>query len=252
LPPVLWSMPADELVDLLSDLQGLAAQVDAALLAGIREVDRRDLGKTAGATSTATWLSGLLRIRPGQARRRVKLARDLDTTLILTHSALNTGDISADQADVIAQTLRDLPSEAGLDVRFQVEQAMLDQARIFHPKDLAKIGTTIFAIIDPDLAERVLANQLADQEAKAARQRDLSISDDPYSTSSFLRGKLDPVTTDMLRTALEPLAKPRPSTADGPDTRTPRASGWATDSTNCSAATSTPAHHPPTPAKNPT
>ncbi|MGH3486455.1 MAG: DUF222 domain-containing protein, partial [Actinopolymorphaceae bacterium] len=51
--------------------------------------------------------------------------------------------------------------------------------------------------------------------------RDLSLSDDPYSTSSFLRGKLDPVTTDMLRTALEPLAKPRPSTADGPDLRTP-------------------------------
>ncbi|MGH3489648.1 MAG: DUF222 domain-containing protein, partial [Actinopolymorphaceae bacterium] len=85
LPPVLWSMPEDELVDLLVDLQGLAAQVDAALLAGIRETDRRDLGKTAGATSTATWLSGLLRIRPGQASRRVKLARDLDTTLVLTH-----------------------------------------------------------------------------------------------------------------------------------------------------------------------
>ena len=37
--------------------------------------------------------------------------------------------------------------------------------------------------------------------------------------STWLRGKLDPVTTEMLRTALEPLAKPMPTTADGPDPR---------------------------------
>ena len=39
--------------------------------------------------------------------------------------------------------------------------------------------------------------------------------------STWLRGKLDPVTTEMLRTALEPLAKPMPTTADGPDPRSP-------------------------------
>ncbi|MEQ7008807.1 DUF222 domain-containing protein [Actinopolymorpha sp. B17G11] len=220
LPPVLWSMSDDDVAKLLVDLQGLAAQVDAALLAAVREADRRDLGRTAGATSTASWVSGLLRIRPGHASRKVKLARDLDTTLILTQSMVNTGEISVEHADVIAQTLRDLPSEAGPDVRYEVEQAMLDHARVFHPKDLAKIGATILEIVDPELADRVLAKKLADHEARELRRRELSISDDPYSTSSFLRGKLDAETTELLRVALEPLAKPRPTTADGPDMRT--------------------------------
>ncbi|MEQ4204277.1 DUF222 domain-containing protein [Actinopolymorpha sp. B9G3] len=220
LPPVLWSMAEDELVDLLVDLQGLLAQAEAASLAAVREVDRRDLGRTAGATSTANWLSGLLRIRPGKASRRVKLARDLDTTLAMTHTALNAGDIDVEAADVIAQTIRDLPSEAGPDVRFDAERAMLDHARVFHPQDLTRIGTTILGTVDPDLADRILAKKLADDEARAARRRELSIQDDPYSTSSFLRGKLDAETADMLRTAIEPLAKPRPTDADGPDTRT--------------------------------
>ncbi|MGH3491406.1 MAG: hypothetical protein ACRDP8_26235 [Actinopolymorphaceae bacterium] len=69
---------------------------------------------------------------------------------------------------------------------------------------------------------RHLDQQLADDEAKAARQRDLSLTDDPYGARVHLRGKLDPVTTDMLRTALEPLAKPRPTTADGKPLRNSR------------------------------
>jgi hypothetical protein len=220
LPPALWSMSDDDVVELLASLQGLAAQVDAALLAGIREADCRDLGKRAGATSTARWLSGLLRTRPGQASRRVKLARDLDTTLVPTQAMLTTGEISVEHADVIAQTLRDLPAAAGPDVRFAAEQAMLEHTEVMNPKDLATIGSTILNAVDPELADHLLAKQLADQEAREARQRELSLSDDPYSTSSFLRGKLDAETTELLRVALEPLAKPRPTTADGPDLRT--------------------------------
>jgi hypothetical protein len=220
LPPVLWSMPDDELMTLLTDLQSLVAQADAGLLAAIREADRRDLGKTAGATSTANWISGLLRIHPGQASRRVKLAKDLDTTFVRTQSALNAGAISVEQADVIAHTLRDLPGEAGPEVRFDAEQVMLDHARVFPPRDLARIGTTILTTVDPDLADRVLAKKLADQEAKDSCARELSISDDPYGTGAYMQGKLDAETVELLRTALEPLARPRPTTADGPDTRT--------------------------------
>ncbi|MEQ7127153.1 DUF222 domain-containing protein [Actinopolymorpha sp. B11F2] len=220
LPPVLWSMGEDELIDLLVDLQGLIAQCDAGLLAAISEADRRDLGKTAGATSTTNWLSDMLRIRPGQASRKVKLAKDLDTSLVMTRTEMNAGRISADTADVIAQTMRDLPSEAGPDTRFDAEHAMLEHAHTFHPGELTKIGKTILNSVDPELTDQILAKKLADEEKRAARARELSISDDPYSTSSFVRGKLDAETSEMLRTALEPLAKPRPTTADGPDTRT--------------------------------
>ncbi|MEQ7010320.1 DUF222 domain-containing protein [Actinopolymorpha sp. B17G11] len=169
LPPALWSMGEGELIDLLVDLQGLIAQCDAGLLAAISEADRRDLGKTAGATSTTSWLSDILRIRLGQASRKVKLARDLDTSLVMTRTEMNTGRISADTADVIAQTMRDLPSEAGPDARFDAEHAMLEHARTFHPGELTKIGTTILnsgespshAGEKPHLVIRIDSNDLA-------------------------------------------------------------------------------------------
>ena len=69
-----WSMTDADVTGVLEQLHALSAQVDAALLSAVREADRRDLGKTAGATSTATWLSGRLRVRPEHASRTLKLA----------------------------------------------------------------------------------------------------------------------------------------------------------------------------------
>jgi hypothetical protein len=214
-------MSDDELTEVLVGLQRLVAQVEAVSLAVVCEVDRRDLGRTAGATSTANWISGLLRMRPGQANRRVTLARDLDSSLAQTQTALEAGSIGVEAADIIAQTIRDLHPAAGPQVRVEAERVMLDHARTFDPRDLLRIGKTILHTVDPELADQILATQLAADEQRADRARDLSISDDPYTTASFIRGKLDPITTDMLRTALEPLAKPRPTDADGPDTRSP-------------------------------
>ena len=149
----------------------------------------------------------------------MKLARDLDGDLAATGIALRAGQISADHAQVIARAVTDLPKEAGRQTRAAAEQFLLDQARVFHPKDLARLGRKVLEVVDPELADRVLARQLADEEAKAERGREVWLYEDPYSVSTWLRGKLDPVTTEMLRTALEPLAKPMPTTADGPDPR---------------------------------
>ena len=65
--------------------------------------------------------------------------------------------------------MRDLPKEAGRQTRAAAEQFLLDQARVFHPKDLARLGRKVLEVVDPELADRVLARQLADEEAKAER-----------------------------------------------------------------------------------
>jgi Domain of unknown function (DUF222) len=216
----LWSLPDEDLAGLLGNLQSLVAQTEALALTAVREADRRDLGSRAGATSTANWLSGTLRTRPETARRIVRLARDLDRELDTTAAALRTGQISTDHATVIARAVADLPAEAGPQVRRKAEDFLLDQARTFHPKDLARLGRTILDVVDPDLADKVLARKLADEEAKANRRRELTLTDDPNRLGSWIRGFLDPTTSDMLRTALDPLARPMPTTADGPDPRT--------------------------------
>jgi len=197
----------------------LEAQLASVQLAAVREVDRRDLGKTTGYTSTAAWLSDRYRVRPETAGRTVKLGRTLDTSLPATGAALREGRISADHAHVIAGAIAGLPSEAGPVVRGEAEQVLLQHAATFHPKDLARLGRTVLNTIDPDLADQVLAKELAKAEKKAARERELSLHDDPYGLGTWIRGRLDPITADMLRTALEPLSAPMPTTPDGPDTR---------------------------------
>ena len=197
------------------------AQVQAQLLSAVREADRREVAKTVGAANTAAWLSGTLQMRPEKAGRAVKLARDLDTELPSTREALRAGEISADHADVIARSVRKLPAWVGVDDRVGAEQVLLDKARIFDPKDLAGLGRKILYTVDEDRADRELAAQLAAEEARAEREREIVLYDDPYSVSTFLRGKLDPLTNEMFRVALEPLSKPRPTDANGPDLRTP-------------------------------
>ncbi len=173
---MLWSLPDAELTGVLGGLSGLSAQVDAARFAAVREADRCDLGKTAGATSTANWLSGTLRMRPEVARRAVKLANDLDTQLALTAMALRSGEIGADHAQVIAHAIRELPAEAGPQVRDEAVQFLVSHARRFDPKDLAELGRTILNVVDPDLADRVLAKKLASEEAKASRRRERTLT----------------------------------------------------------------------------
>jgi hypothetical protein len=216
---LLWSMPDAELTALLGELTALTAQVAAMTSDATREADRRDLGRSAGATSTQSWLADMLRLRPEHAHRMVTLARDLDTDLVSTRASLHSGDISADHAVVTARTLRNLPAEAGPDVRSEAEDVLIEHANTFNPKVLAELGKRILEVVDPDLADQLLAKQLAREDDRAARKRELSLHDDPSTSSTLIYGKLDPVAADMLRTALEPLAKPRPTDADGPDTR---------------------------------
>ncbi len=150
----------------------------------------------------------------------MKLARDLDAHLPSTREALAAGDLSADHAEVIARSVRKLPAEAGLEKRVEAEPLLVKEAGTFDPKDLAGLGREILKRVDPECADRILAKQFAAEEARAEREREIVLYDDPYSVSTFLRGKLDPLTNEMFRGALEPLSKPRPTDADGPDLRT--------------------------------
>ncbi len=216
-----WSMGPDEMAEVLAAAQTVKAQLDALSLAVLAEADRQDVAKSVGAANTGAWLSSALRLRPEEAGRAVKLARDLDAHLPSTREALAAGDLSADHAEVIARSVRKLPSEAGPEKRAEAEQLLVKEARTFDPKDLAGLGREILRRVDPDHADRILAKQFAAEEARAEREREIILWDDPYSISTFLRGKLDPITNEMFRVALEPLSKPRPTDANGPDLRTP-------------------------------
>lgn len=220
----LVTAPDAEIGQLLGQVEGLSAQVEALRMCLIDQADRRRLAKAAGAAATASWLAGTSGRHPAGCGRDVKLARALDgEPLAATREALAAGTIAADQARVVADAITRLPDEAGSDVRSKAQTYLLEQAQTFNAKDLAILGNRVLDVIDPDLADRILAKKLADDEAKAERTRELRLSPDP-ATEGFctrIHGRLDPETAEMLRTALDPLSKPRPTDANGPDTRTP-------------------------------
>jgi hypothetical protein len=66
-----WSLSDDDLSATTEWCERLAARQAALALRLVREVDARDLGRRLGAPSTAAWLAGRLRLRPGEAKTRV-------------------------------------------------------------------------------------------------------------------------------------------------------------------------------------
>src|SRR5829696_7120888 len=211
----LWSLGSAELLELLSEAGAVMAAAQAALMQAVREADARGALVAEGATSSAAWLRARLRLAPSEAAVYVKTARalgDLDTTA----AACAHGQIGLAHAGVITRTVADLPADAAL--RADAERDLLVHARAFDPVQLARIGRRLLAVVDAEAVEGREADALAHAEDRAARAMDLTLTPDGEG-GAWLRGRVDPEGTAVLRAALDPLAAPRPTAADGPDRR---------------------------------
>ncbi|TDD94382.1 DUF222 domain-containing protein, partial [Jiangella asiatica] len=95
-----WGLAADELARLVVAHEALTARLAALGLGLVREADRRQLGSSVGATSTADWLRDRLRLEHGAAKGRVALAALLDVDARLLEPARTVHDAdSRDAAD---------------------------------------------------------------------------------------------------------------------------------------------------------
>ncbi len=118
-----------------------------------------------------------------------------------------TGGLGAEEADVIVAALDRIPAgedrSIGEDI-FTDALAETDQAGV------AQLARRLAQVLDPDGAEPA-------DPAKPERSFDYRLGQDGSLTG---RLRLDPERAELLRTALDPLAKPRPATGDGdPDSR---------------------------------
>jgi Domain of unknown function (DUF222) len=215
----LWSLPDDEVDSLLADvhrLQGRVAGVAARLVA---EVDRRELAKRAGGASTQAWLRHRLQLAPAEAKQQVTSAGAL-TSLDLIREALAVGDLSRAHAEVVVKMMDTLPSSLGQETMDRAERQLVAWCREFDPRDVARLGRRLWEVVDPDGADEREGELLAKQEREASRRRHLSIGGDGFGRH-LLRGVFDPESAATISAALDPLAKPLSSTADGTDPRTP-------------------------------
>ena len=214
-----WSLTDGEALALLDDGYALVAQTQAVASRLRAEVDSRQLATKSGAPSTKAWLRRRQQLTAGRAKRDVEVARALDDTMPATATALAAGVLSAEHAAAIVDVLSQAPRSAGPEHKAQAEATLLENAGLYDPTELRQLGIHIWAVLDPESADAAEGRRLEAQDARAYARRRLSMPTDG-DAGVFLHGHLDAEGGVMVRTALDPLAAPLPTTANGPDART--------------------------------
>jgi hypothetical protein len=222
---IAWDTASDdELLAAARDLETWSRRLYAVTLAVTAELHTRGVATTHGATSTAVLLRQLLRISPGQARRRIADARAVRPAVAITGevltpvlpvaaAAVEAGAISDQHLLVIRRTVERLPSAVEDTVRAGVESQLVDHATQFDPIQLVKLAHRVRAHLDPD-------GTLLDERQAVAR-RELSFAPDLDGTVT-IRGRLDAEAAAIVQAALDPLAAPLPADGQGvKDLRTP-------------------------------
>jgi hypothetical protein len=212
------AQPDQDLVDtvgLVAQLRAAAAAVEAGAVA---EADARDLAKDKlHHASTAAWVTHVGGLRKGDGKRLLARARALTGSLEATREGLVAGRVSPEQADIIVDSLRHLPS--GEAVRARGEQTLVGQAEHLDASDLARTGRYLVHVVDPDAEDRRLEAALAREERAAHTDRYLSISPDGAG-GVRIKGRGSAEDGATLKAALLPLTKPRPAATTKPGTST--------------------------------
>ncbi len=200
-----YSLPSAELVSRLDRVHAFSQQVAALELGLVREVDARGLPAAEGAHSTGAWLAHKWRVSPGTTARLVKLAKLVDSSAPQSGVALGEGRVNVEQVHVIASAVRELP----VGHQPEGERFLLEQAAVFAPRDLGRLGERLLYVVDPEGAEQKAADQLAKDEARGYRDRTLSVFDIAGTSKVRISGWLDREGGAIIRAALDPLCAPR-------------------------------------------
>ncbi|MHA3701646.1 DUF222 domain-containing protein [Jatrophihabitans sp. YIM 134969] len=222
IPTAVREAEGHEVLGAIHELQAamnVLASCDQALIA---EIERRpDTIERTGARSTAAWLAGALRIRPAEAKRRVRTANGCAPRVTLTGEPLpplrphvaaaqTAGLITADHAHTIDRAVDALPVGLPVEVVDAAERELLDVARKYDPTDVATLGRDLRDTLDQD------GPKPRDEAHRRRRSLRLHQNDDG---AGVLRGNLTAGLFAKLQTVLSPLAAPRPDDGHGPDTR---------------------------------
>ncbi|MEU7612988.1 DUF222 domain-containing protein [Micromonospora sp. NPDC049204] len=206
-----WALPEAELIAALDTAHRVEQRLAAVKLALIRELDGRGAAATQGASSTVVWLRDRLRLTIPAARRLVDLAAALDTGDPGVRHALADGQITVDQARVIADAVDTVQATAGPEAADKALGVLVEWAGQFDPTLLRRLSTRILDHVAPDIADAAAEAALDAEARHATRDRHLTLS---TLTDGRLRltGILDTETAGLLRAAIDPLGAP-----SGPD-----------------------------------
>lgn len=223
----LLSLSAAELGSSIESYLSLIDRLSAQLARLIERAEEVDLPADLGAPSTAVWLRARFGLSPRSAAALVRQASGLRAAPVAARAA-RLGAVRVEAAAEIGHALAALPAEVGPELRAGGADVLLGLAvgRDGPPLDahqLRRVGEHLHEVLEPELAEQLLAARLDREDAGANRRRYLSIVDD-HDGGVRLRGLLTIEAGAILRAVLDPLAAPRPA-APGKDEQSDSPSG---------------------------
>jgi len=185
--------------ELIAEMMRERDRLDALCHRFVAVHDRRQVWRAEGARSEKQWLGQHCRLSAGEAAGRAVMARRLGA-LPQTLEAAAQGMVSAGQARVAAQAVRDLPAAAldGLD------ELVAGSGPGTHAGQLR-------ATVD-EYAHQVAPDSLAEREQRAYERRRLAVRRGGDGAS--LDGFLDVLGAETVLSALAPLAAPRSAVDD--------------------------------------
>ncbi|MDT7789437.1 MAG: hypothetical protein QOF58_7856 [Pseudonocardiales bacterium] len=207
-------LPTDELLRSFVEDVTESRIRDNRIMCTIAELDRRGAAAELGYKNLANVLRDAVRWDIGEARKWVANAALVNSTITptgselapelpVTAAAAGEGALSVEHVAALARAMEDLPAEA--------EAAMVDFAREHVPAAIPKFGERLaYALYqnDPEPRDPEPA-PLVNQHRKCWKK----------NGQLEVKMLLDAVTGMAYETMLDPLAKPRPETEEGPDLR---------------------------------
>lgn len=216
-----WQASDAELLAELRTVESRMHSLWAEMLSVVAEVESRGIAGKEGYGTTVQLIRALCRVPAGEARARVSAARDvlpgrgvngvtLPPQLPETAEAVAEAAIGAADVAVIRSVLARVPAHVGPEQRAQVESELARQARILDSRQLAVLGRRMLVYLDQD--------GLPPSEETDTRQHlNFTDRDGGYELSGWLGREA----AEIVRSALSPLAAPRPATDTEVDLRNP-------------------------------
>ncbi len=208
---------------MLAELGALETQLHstwAKMLAVISEIDSRSMAPGLGYGNTVELVRAIARVPRREARARVDAAAavlpgrglggaPVGPELPATAAAVAEHAIGAADVAVIRSVLARIPPHLDQETRAEVEAQLARHARTLDAGQLAIVGKRILAYLDQD-------GRRPNDTPETRRSLRFHDRDGGYE----LAGWLDREAAEILRSALSPLAAPRPTTDTEIDLRT--------------------------------
>jgi hypothetical protein len=208
--------PVDFSRDVVTRINRLEARLAARKLARIRRIDEAEVARRSGSTSTSSMLANDSGGDQASCSRQVRTAQNLKVAT-LTERALEAGEITFEEAEVIARTMAGLPDGIDELTRMRIEKRLIGDARRLSLPDLRRRVLRVADIYKPraeaDLDEDA---KLRHQEARAWQNTELWFGQARDGLVPF-GGKVPEAQADLLKHQVGAIAAPRRNEETDPD-----------------------------------